>query len=321
MSARPPIIKHRAAPLHSTGAVGRSLGRCASSSFSTTCLHHKSVNCVSNMDDEALRDCHQRDFAASPPRVGSYSHVAPWREVLSAAGSYVQGALDGFTLSGPNVRQKKDLSLHKPSFDPQFYCQLHADPLADTAVDELGVAQEEVKAKPRSPNFCSSSSRSSSSSSSPSPPPTTQHEYFVGWVMLLKQEIDGHHRRDLTYLSCAWATEMEEEHHVASRYLAEKADLHWIVCGPKTAENSKRAYFTALALQNTTRVPREDPQEREERKKIVVGEGKKARNFEPPTLQAPPLLRGPTLPFIPFFSSVHLFSLFCSSLGTCDFKM
>ena len=33
--------------------------------------------------------------------------------------------------------------------------------------------------------------------------------------------------------------------------------------------------------------PREDPQEREERMKTVAGEGKKARNFGPPTLQAP----------------------------------
>ena len=30
-------------------------------------------------------------------------------------------------------------------------------------------------------------------------------------------------------------------------------------------------------LKNTTKIPREDPQEREERKKIVAGEGKNAK--------------------------------------------
>ena len=34
---------------------------------------------------------------------------------------------------------------------------------------------------------------------------------------------------------------------------------------------------------NNTKIPRKDPQEREEKKKIVTGEGKKARNFGPPT--------------------------------------
>ena len=42
-----------------------------------------------------------------------------------------------------------------------------------------------------------------------------------------------------------------------------------------TARKPKRAHFRALAFKNTTKIPREDPQEREERKTIVAGEGKK----------------------------------------------
>ena len=57
-------------------------------------LHQKSVNCISNIEDQALRGYHQRDFAASSPRVGSHSHIALWREVHSAAGSLEQGILD-----------------------------------------------------------------------------------------------------------------------------------------------------------------------------------------------------------------------------------
>ena len=52
---------------------------------------------------------------------------------------------------------------------------------------------------------------------------------------------------------------------------------------------SKRAHFRVPALQNTTQIPREDPQEREERKKFVAGEGKK-REILPlrnPTLEGP----------------------------------
>ena len=71
-------------------------------------LHQKSVNCISNIEDQALRGYHQRDFTASSPRVGSHSHIALWREVHSAAGSLDRGILDellyGFTLSGPNGR-------------------------------------------------------------------------------------------------------------------------------------------------------------------------------------------------------------------------
>ena len=44
-------------------------------------------------------------------------------------------------------------------------------------------------------------------------------------------------------------------------------------------ENSKRAHFRVLAFKNTTKIQREDPQEREEGMKIVAGEGKKERNF------------------------------------------
>ena len=50
---------------------------------------------------------------------------------------------------------------------------------------------------------------------------------------------------------------------------------------------------------NTTKIPREDFQERGERKKNVAGEEKKARKFGPPTPRGPtlrgPTLRGPTL--------------------------
>ena len=46
-----------------------------------------------------------------------------------------------------------------------------------------------------------------------------------------------------------------------------------------TAREPKRAHFRARAFKNTTKIPREDPQEREERMKIVVGEGKKRANI------------------------------------------
>ena len=49
-----------------------------------------------------------------------------------------------------------------------------------------------------------------------------------------------------------------------------------------------------LRFKNSTRIPRKDPQEREERKKIVAEKEKKARNFGPPTLRGP-TLRCPTL--------------------------
>ena len=44
-------------------------------------------------------------------------------------------------------------------------------------------------------------------------------------------------------------------------------------------ENSKRAHFRALAFKNTTKIQRKDPQESEERMKIVAGEGKKRAKF------------------------------------------
>ena len=42
-----------------------------------------------------------------------------------------------------------------------------------------------------------------------------------------------------------------------------------------TARELKRAYLTLPALQNTTKIPRKDPK-REEKKKIVAGEGRKS---------------------------------------------
>ena len=57
-------------------------------------------------------------------------------------------------------------------------------------------------------------------------------------------------------------------------------------------ENSKRAHFTAPALQTPPKFHERTPRER--RKKIVAGKGKKARNFGPPTLRGS-TLRGSTL--------------------------
>ena len=50
-------------------------------------------------------------------------------------------------------------------------------------------------------------------------------------------------------------------------------------------ENSKRAHFRAPSASNTTKIPRHDPQERKERKKIVAGKGKKSAKFWPPTFR------------------------------------
>ena len=55
-------------------------------------------------------------------------------------------------------------------------------------------------------------------------------------------------------------------------------------------ENSKRAHFRAPALQNTTKIPREDPQEGEERKANVAGEVKKREILGSPPFGAPTLL-------------------------------
>ena len=57
--------------------------------------------------------------------------------------------------------------------------------------------------------------------------------------------------------------------------------LSWVSSAPKppglhtTAREPKRAHFRAPTFKNTTKIQREDPQEREERKKIMAGEGKK----------------------------------------------
>ena len=72
--------------------------------------------------------------------------------------------------------------------------------------------------------------------------------------------------------------------------------LSFLVQGfTRQSENSKRAHLRAPSASNTTQIPRKDPQKKEERMKIVAGEGKKkARNFGSPTL------RGPTLRAPPF---------------------
>ena len=59
-------------------------------------------------------------------------------------------------------------------------------------------------------------------------------------------------------------------------------------------ENSKRAHLSVPALQNTTKIPREDPQRGKKRTNFVAGEGKKARNVGPPTLRGS-TFRGSTL--------------------------
>ena len=66
-----------------------------------------------------------------------------------------------------------------------------------------------------------------------------------------------------------------------------------------TAREFQTCTFEGPGASNTTKIPRKDPQEREERVNICGGEGKKARNFGPPTL------RGPT-PRGPIFSSFGL---------------
>ena len=62
-----------------------------------------------------------------------------------------------------------------------------------------------------------------------------------------------------------------------------------------TARELQMCTFEHPGASNTTTIPRTDRKEREERKKIGAGEGKKkARNFEPPTFGAPPF-GAPTL--------------------------
>ena len=60
----------------------------------------------------------------------------------------------------------------------------------------------------------------------------------------------------------------------------------------RQSENSKRAHLRAPALQNTTKIPREDPQRDTMRTKRWREREEKARNFGPPTLRGP-TLRGP----------------------------
>ena len=64
-------------------------------------------------------------------------------------------------------------------------------------------------------------------------------------------------------------------------------------------ENSKRAHFRAPALQKHHQNSTKGSQEREERKNIVAGEGKKNAEFWAPTLRDStlrgPTFRGPTL--------------------------
>ena len=84
---------------------------------------------------------------------------------------------------------------------------------------------------------------------------------------------------------------------------------------PPPAREIQMCTFRGPGASKTTKIPRKDPEERNERKNIVAGEGKTARNFGPPTpLQAPPprgrpsapsplrgpALRGPTLRGPPF---------------------
>ena len=66
-----------------------------------------------------------------------------------------------------------------------------------------------------------------------------------------------------------------------------------------TTRELQTCTFQGPGASNTTKIPRKDPKKREERKKIVVVEGKKARNFGP--FRAPPF-RAP--PFGPHFFQV-----------------
>ena len=59
-------------------------------------------------------------------------------------------------------------------------------------------------------------------------------------------------------------------------------------------ENSKRAHFRAPALQNTTKIPREDPQ-RDRNSETVAGKGRKSAKFWAPHPSGAPPFRGPTL--------------------------
>ena len=65
----------------------------------------------------------------------------------------------------------------------------------------------------------------------------------------------------------------------------------WLSC--ETSHTTTRELQTRTCerpgASNTTKIPREDPQRGKKRTNFAAGEGKKARNFGPPTLRAPNL--------------------------------
>ena len=54
-------------------------------------------------------------------------------------------------------------------------------------------------------------------------------------------------------------------------------------------DNQRNAHIEGPGLQKTTKIQQEDPQRKEERTNFEAGEGRKERNFGPPTLRSPPL--------------------------------
>ena len=85
---------------------------------------------------------------------------------------------------------------------------------------------------------------------------------------------------------------------------------HW----PRQPENSKRAHLSAPALQDTTKIPREDTQRDTKTAKRWREREEKARNFGPSTLRAP-TLRAPTLR-APHPSGPHFFWVGSPTLRT-----
>ena len=72
-----------------------------------------------------------------------------------------------------------------------------------------------------------------------------------------------------------------------------------------TARELQTCTYQGPGASNTTKIPRKDPQEREERKKIVAEEGKKSAKFWAPTFRrphpsGPPPFGAPTLRGRPF---------------------
>ena len=55
-----------------------------------------------------------------------------------------------------------------------------------------------------------------------------------------------------------------------------------------TARELQTCTFERPSASNTPKIPREDPQRGKKRTNFAAGQGKKARNFGPPTLRAPP---------------------------------